>query len=508
MTTEPAGAWERLNPGMFDETPGTVGRHTRDVAAFVSRVDYDDLPAGVVTDTKHLILDTISCALTGRDVASARITREVSNYLGGGAQASVIGTRDRTSPPLAAMVNAKMANAIDLDDCFMNIAHFAPQATMAPLALGESLHRSGREVIVAVAAGYEVAARIALAANFWKVTGQLVYGGGSERLVFGANVFGAAAAAVKALGLDEQAAATALGVCGYFAPSLIRSSESALEPPTYGDAGYMAKYCDAGWSTFTGVMSAVYAKTGFVANRHSLDGRHGYMRIMGGEGVNEDMLTHGLARDQEHWCVSDSALKTHPCCKYVHTPLHLFLELVEENGLRVEDIERVTVHLRPSHAMGFADQTVQVMQGIPCTHNIPYNLAMAAFGMTPTHEWHAEGNADDPKVRAFMRKVFTQPSGEAPRTGVEDIRACGFPKRIFSQVDVQCAGKAFSKSADRVKGDPWWEETKFTDRDRFDKLTRCAAGTLGRERTEAVWECIMGLEDTADVAALAELLRP
>ncbi len=508
MMTGADDAWQQLNPGMFDETAGTVGHHTKDVAAFVSHVAYEDLPEAVVLDTKRLIVDTIACALTGREAASARITQEVAEYVGGGAQASVLGTREKTSAPLAAMVNAKMANALDQDDCFMNIAHFAPQATMAPLALGESLHRSGREYITAVACGYEVAARIALAANFWKVTSQLVFGGGGQRLVFGSNVFGASAASAKMLGLDEERIASAFGVCGYFAPVMIRSTESALEPPRYADSGYMAKYCDAGWSTFTGVMSAVYSKAGYVANHHSLDGRYGYLRVMGGEGVNEDMLMHGLSRGQEHWYISDSAFKTYPFCKYVHTPLQLFLAIVRENGLRVEDIEKVVVHLRPSHALGFADQNVRNSHGIPCTHNIPYNLAMGAFGKPATHEWHAQENSSDPRVRAFMQKVFTQPSGKAPQTGVEDIRACGFPKRIFSQVDVTCGGKTFSKSADKVKGDPWWEETRFTEQDCFDKLAGCAAGTLSEKQVEAAWEGIMNLENVTDVSEVTRLLRP
>lgn len=508
MADLPCRVWQHTYPEMFDETANTISQHTKAVAQFIEETTFEVLPAAVVHDTKRLVLDTVACAITGCDVASSRISREVALSLGGVPDATVIAKSDKTSPPMAALANAKAANAIDMDDTFMNIAHFAPQAVMAPLALGEALHRSGREYLLAVSVGYEVAARIALSANFWRVTSGLVLGTGSQWLVFGANVFAAAAGAGKILGMDAERQAAAMGVCAHFAPVRARSTAAPVEPPFCCDSGYMAKYCDGGWAAMTGVMSALYAQAGFVINHHALDGRHGYIKMLGGEAANPAILSRDLSANQSHWYISDSALKSHPFGKYVHNPLYLFLDILQENTIAPDEIERVVVHLRPAHAIGFANQEVEIEQGIPCSHNIPYNLALAAFGVVkPTAQWHAGSHGENPEIRALMRKIFTQPSGEAAMVGVEDIKECGYPKEMFSQVDVYCRGKMFSRRSLRSKGDPWWPETRFTDEDLAAKLERCAEGAFDNRQTQEIIQTVMHLEELDDLSTFAALLK-
>jgi len=499
--------WQKISPDMFDETIETVTHYTKDIAKFIEETKYNDLSDEVIKDTKMLILDTIGCALAGINVQSSKISRKtVEEYLGGKTQSTVIGTAIKTSSPIAALANAKSANAIDLDDCFMNVAHFAPQVIMAPLGIGELFKKSGKEYLLSVTLGYEIAARIALSANFWKVTAGLILGADTQRLVFGANVFGAAVSTGKILNFNEEELLNTLGVCGYFAPSLIRSSESALEPPFYSDSGYMAKYCDAGWSTFTGVMSALYAKNKFIANHHVFDGKCGYIKLMGGQSANPSLLTNNLSNNQEHWYIQDSALKKYPCCKYIQNPIHLFLDIIEENNIKIDDIEKIIVHFRPFHALRFGEQDIQIIKNIPCTHNIPYNLTMAALKISPNSKWHAKENTENSKVKQLMKKIFTVPSGEALVIGVEDIKKCGFPKRIFSRVDIFYKGKIYSKSNDRVKGDPWWKETKFTDNDLKNKFETCAEGILDNKKISQVIDKIMNLEEIEDISEITELL--
>jgi len=498
--------WQKINPELFDETVETVSHHTKEIANFVKETKYKDLPEEVINDAKRLVLDTIASAIAGQDVQSSKISRRVVGYCGGKPLSTIIGADEKTSPPFAALANAKSANALDLDDCFMNVAHFAPQVVMAPLAIGESLKSSGKDYILSVVISYEIAARIALSASFWKVNAGLVMGAGTQRLVFGANVFGAAVAAGKIFELNERQLMNTLGVCGYFAPVLTRNSERALEPPFYSDAGYMAKYCDAGWSTFTGVMSALYAKTGYFATHFALDGRYGYIRLMGGESVNSDILTYALSPEQKHWYISDSALKTYPCCKYVQNPLHLFMKIIDQNNIQIDDIDKIIVHLRPFHAVGFSEQNVQIIKGIPCTHNVPYNLAMAALKIPPNQKWHLKENTTNSKTQRLMKKIFTKPSGEASMVGVEDIKKYGFPRKIYSSVEVYAKGKIFSESADKVKGDPWWKETRFTDEDLLKKFEICAEEIFDRKKINQIIEKIMHLEKIGDISELTKLL--
>ena len=105
---------------------------------------------------------------------TSRIHGEVVAFLGGNPQASVVGQTQKVSIPQAGQINARMANALDLDDCYMNVAHFAPQTVFGALAAGEYRQISGARLLSAVALGYDVAARICLSFMFWRVRRGLI----------------------------------------------------------------------------------------------------------------------------------------------------------------------------------------------------------------------------------------------------------------------------------------------------------------------------------------------
>ena len=77
----------------------------------------------------------------------------------------VLGTALRLSPANAAFANGCAAAALELDDGHARTAiHLGATSLRAILAVAEAQGRTCSDVIVATAAAYEVAARIALAA--------------------------------------------------------------------------------------------------------------------------------------------------------------------------------------------------------------------------------------------------------------------------------------------------------------------------------------------------------
>ena len=72
----------------------------------------------------------------------------------------VLITRRRTTPLFAAMVNAAAAHVVEQDDVH-NGSVFHPAAVVPPaLAVAQALGRSGRDLLTAAVAGYEVGIRV------------------------------------------------------------------------------------------------------------------------------------------------------------------------------------------------------------------------------------------------------------------------------------------------------------------------------------------------------------
>src|SRR5262249_60701271 len=113
----------------------------------------------------------------------------------------------KTSASLAALVNGTAGHAFELDDIHKeSILHMGSLALPAALAIAEEEGRlSGRDVVTAVAAGYEVGARVGNAATM-----SLFFRGFHPQGTSG--VFAAAAAAARMLGLDASRFQHALGL--------------------------------------------------------------------------------------------------------------------------------------------------------------------------------------------------------------------------------------------------------------------------------------------------------
>lgn len=492
----PMSGDERVT-GKYPESPRNLISRSNRLAQFVSAFDPAALPAGVRLETKRLIVDTLASAYAGCRHETSRIHGEVVEFLGGNPQASVIGQARKVSIPQAGQVNARMANALDLDDCYMNVAHFAPQTVFGALAAGEYRQISGARLLSAVALGYDVAARICLSFMFWRVRRGLIATRGS-RQVYAANAFAAMAASAHALGLDREQTRNAFGNCGHFAPCLTRSIMPVFPPDE------MNKYCDAGWSTNAGIMATLMARGGYLSTHYTLDGRDGYAGVMGIDYTDDEQLTRRLGA---RWHILDAALKTHPVCKYVITPLQIFTQLLRRHRLRPSDIRRVDVQVRPSHAVGFAVQVLPESSRMPFTHNIPFNFAQAVMGRAPNAQWHDPQALRDPQVKRFMKKVFVHPLGEALTVGVKDILSYGFPREIPARVAITARQGAFSGEACRAKGDPWWPETRLSDKELLGKLLQSGEGTLRRGEAERLFDMVMHLEKQRDVSVLGGLLN-
>src|SRR6516165_2078519 len=131
------------------------------LAALVHSVTFDTLPPEVVSAAKERILDTLGCAYGALESDVGRAARQIAADCGGAPQATLIGTGEKTSAPLATLVNGSLLRYLDSNDYYFSRDPAHPSGNLAvALAIGEREHRSGRDLIAALVAAYEVQLRL------------------------------------------------------------------------------------------------------------------------------------------------------------------------------------------------------------------------------------------------------------------------------------------------------------------------------------------------------------
>ena len=218
---------------------------TQEIVRFAAETQFDDLPDEVVHETKRTLLDSIGCAIAGLSVEKGKLALKLARRLGGTPESNIIGTGEKVSCCSASFANGELINALDYDAVLLP-GHVSPFVIPAILALAECNETSGRDLIVALALGHEISARVGGALNpIVKMTKEGSEAGKCEwPPVFGYSpcVFGGAAGASKILGLNQEKMTYAMGLAGYLAPGQTMAKWYTSPP-----AG-MTKYLSAGWT--------------------------------------------------------------------------------------------------------------------------------------------------------------------------------------------------------------------------------------------------------------------
>src|SRR5262245_45293332 len=138
------------------------------LAHHVCSTSFVDLPDEAIIATKRDILDTLGAALGGSAAPGIAELVKLVQYWGGREESSLLLVGGKAPAPQAALVNATMGHALDFDDTFDRAGNIHPGTSTlaASLAIAEMQGgTSGRDCVLAVTLGLDVACRVALAAT-------------------------------------------------------------------------------------------------------------------------------------------------------------------------------------------------------------------------------------------------------------------------------------------------------------------------------------------------------
>ena len=449
---------------------------TRDLARFGSALRFEDLPQDVVERIKLSVLDSIGCCLFGATLPWTRKVAEMALAEGARPAASLIGMGKKTSVSLAALVNGTGGHAFELDDIHKeSIIHMGSLATPVALAFAEQKGvSSGRDVITAMTAGYEIGARVGNAATM-----SLFFRGFHPQGTSGA--FSAAATAARMLALDAGRFQHALGIVGSQAGGLMAAQEGA-----------MVKRFHSGRAAQSGVYSALLAANEFTGITDVLEAPYGgYLTCYSNE-PNPSRLTAGLGTT---WETLNVGYKPHASVTSIHTALDGLGEIMRENKLGAEDIGHVDAGLSPMTHVHCA--WTYKAQGVTAAQmNLFYGLAVIALDGMAFTEQYREARLKDPKILDFITRTSARVDPE--------IEGMGAPFRHAARVKVEARdGRTFEKLLLHRRGSP---EHPLKPEDIEYKFRHVVSPCVSKADADKIVKLVASLEKLDDLSDLVAVI--
>jgi len=394
------------------------------LATFAAQLRFEDIPAHVVRRTEDLLVDWFGSAVAGHGSRPVEaLTRVVMKMGPSSGPSEVMVNRALTSPYIAAMSNAAASHVAEQDDVHNgSVFHPATVVFSPALAMAQALGASGRQLLTAAVAGYEVGIRVGefLGRSHYKVfhtTGT-------------AGTLAAAAAVGNLLGLNAQQMQHALGSAGTQSAGLwefLRTGADSKQLHTAHAAG-------------AGLMSALLAQEGFTGAAQILEGAQGMAAGMSSD-ADERKLTDGLGT---RWATAETSFKYHASCRHTHPAADALLQVIQQNALHPNDIVRVVTHVH----QGAIDVLGPVVNPVT-VHQSKFSmgtvLALAArFGYAGLTEF--DGHFSEADTRAFCDRVEMALDAEVDGA---------YPQRWIGKVTVHTRdGRVLKGRVDEPKGDP------------------------------------------------------
>ena len=450
-----------MNPAVAYSAPP---EYTRKLVEFLHGISPDNLPANVLDHARYFLLDYLSVAVRGSLEESARsVQRMIARTTSGGC-ATVIGTPIRTTPALAALANGTSSHGIEQDDTHSGGSiHLGTTMYSVALALSEMLPEttSGR-FLAAVVAGYEAAARIAMAVQAKE----------QYRLGFHptqtCGVFGAAITASKILNLTTDQTQAAVGIAGSMAAG---SMEFLAE-------GAWTKRIHSGLAARNGIEAALLAAEGFVGPRHPLEGRDGFLHAYS----RKPLPDHLIGDLGESFEILHTAVKPHACCRYMQGPIDAILAIKREQNVDAQHVANIEVAVLEAGWDIVCEPRAKKYHpesAVDAQFSMPFGAAVAALEGEAGLDQFTADRARAPYVRRMMGKVTLVKDSRLEET---------FPREWPAHVAILLDdGQRFEKFVRYPKGDP---ENPLTWDEMAAKFRSLAGRVLPANRCNSIVEQI------------------
>jgi 2-methylcitrate dehydratase PrpD len=445
---------------------------TDTLARFVAETDFATISEKVLTNAKMHILDTLGAALVGVTTDTAAIAFDYCSRVGHSDEATIWGTRQKSSAPMAAFANGLLGHAIDFDDwdAFIHAGHPTCMVAAAALSLGEVIGSSGKDLLKAYALGIEILTKIA--ANAPNVQDR----GFHSTPVLGS--IGAATACASLMRLDPEKIKATLGITASGAGGIHRQQGSMVKPFHAANAAR------------NGVEAALLAEKGFTADAAIIEAPRGFCDTFFGPGTCDyEKMIAGLGKP--YFLESPGlGLKLHPCSAPQFLAADAALHLKREHSIRFADVAKMVVSIPPLRYQ--RHYHAEVKTGLRGKFAINYVVALAFLEGKLEIDTFTDAKANEPQVQEALGKVQVIVDESIPEPGP------------YCPVSVEMKnGSRFTYTARIAKGHP---ENPMTEEEVLNKFRSNAKSVISEKQSAELVHDVQHLETIGSVRKLIELL--
>jgi 2-methylcitrate dehydratase PrpD len=455
-----------------------MNTRTTELAAFAANLKFDAIPAPVLRKAEDLLVDWFGSAIAGHGARPVETIAGFAVAMGpalaaGEGAAELLVRRTFTSPYFAAMANAAASHVAEQDDVH-NGSVFHPATVVFPvaLALAQARGATGRQLLAAAVAGYEVGIRVGefLGRSHYKVfhtTGT-------------AGTLAAAAAAGNLLGLDAAQMQHAFGSAGTQSAGLWEFLRTGAD----------SKQLHTAHAAAAGLMASCLAQEGFTGAAEILEGPQGMAAGMSSD-ADPSRLDDRLGA---RWATLETSFKFHASCRHTHPAADALLQVMQANDLKPDDLDRVVTHVH----QGAIDVLGPVTQ--PATvHQSKFSMGtvlalVARFRQAGLSEF--DRHFLDQPTQALRDRVTMELDREVD---------AAYPQRWIGKVTVYTTdGRVLRGRVDEPKGDPG---NTLSREEITAKALRLAAFSGGASSTE-MQAAVNRLWHVTDLPRVGPLLGP
>jgi 2-methylcitrate dehydratase PrpD len=445
------------------------GEATGVLAAFAASLTYEAIPERVREYCKDLLLDALACAMAGHAGEETHQVAALSSALARSYESTVIGD-DRLSLAGATLLNGYLITAVTMCDAHRpTMTHVTPEVVPPALAIAERDALPGRDLLVALAAGFEVTTRIGIGLDFAAFRARGWHGPG----ILGP--FGAAAAVGRLLGFDADTMARAFGLAG---------SQAAGTFAAWGTPTVKFHQCRGALS---GLMAALLAGQEFIATREFLTAADGGLYHSYVSGSAPDRAVADLGG---RWELEQIALRLWPGASSIQGMITALFDIVERRNIDATQVKTLRIAL---------SQPVFNLHGNFARYKAKFEAMLSAHYVAAaivhdrelTLDQFNHARYDDPKLRRLAERV--------------EVRAASNLRGVAAVVEVETLdGHSWSARCDEPLGAP---ENRLSRAQIEAKFRTYAAARLSQSRIEDIIAAVVRLEDLGSARALIDMLR-
>ncbi|MFI5614869.1 MmgE/PrpD family protein [Amycolatopsis sp. NPDC051903] len=455
---------------------------TRELATFAAGLRYESLPPEVVAMAKRCVLDSLGCGIYGSATPWADAVARTVGQLGQAPAASGWGRVVRADALGTAMINGTAAQGYELDDCHdQSMSHYGAGVVPAVIAVAEAMGPfDGKQLITAVAAGYEVGTRV----------GNTVSPSAFHRGFHPCGLtstFAAAAAVATLLELDTEQYINTLGLAGSQAAGLMAAQ-----------FGAMAKRFHSGKAAQNGIIAALAAREGLTGVRDVLEAPYGGFCSTYSAEYDLDYATTGLG---EHWEILRNGFKQYSSLASSQTSVDALRAIRARGGIKPGDVEHVKVETTEMVYVHCGWPYVPNGETIAAQMNLPYTAAVTLIDGTAFIDGYTDDRLADPQILELAGRVEVVVAPDLDALGKDEMRA----------VRVTLTTKSGEQLTESVLYRSGHWKNPISDEDLAAKFRNLATRVITDEAAQKIQQIVLDLENhqapSPEIGALAQKMR-